>query len=177
MNRGEAMHALILGGARSGKSRHAQGLAEACGLPVTVIATGTARDAEMAARIARHRADRPPHWHTVEVPLHLAGALRAVARPGHCVVVDCLTLWLMNLLEAGEAAFAEERARLLDILPGLPGQVILVANEVGMGVVPMGELTRRFVDEAGHLNQAVAAQVGRVVLVAAGLPLVLKGER
>lgn len=169
------MHALVIGGARSGKSRHAQERAQASGLAVTVVATGQARDPEMAARIARHRADRPAAWQTLEVPLHLAETLAATARADRCVVVDCLTLWLMNLLEAGEDIFAAERAGLLALVPRLPGRVIFVANEVGLGVVPLGTLSRRFVDEAGRLNQDLARLVDRVTLVAAGLPLDLKG--
>lgn len=169
------MRILVLGGARSGKSRHAQALAEASGLAVTVIATGRARDAEMAARIARHRAERPAHWRTVEEPLALADALADAARAECCVVVDCLTLWLLNLLEAGEGVFDAERAKLLRALPGLAGQAIFVANEVGLGVVPLGELSRRFVDEAGWLNQDLARRVERVIFVAAGLPWCLKG--
>lgn len=195
------MLTLILGGARSGKSRHAQTLAEQSGLAVTVIATGRAGDAEMAARIARHRAERPAHWRTVEEPLHLAEALRqaagagslepprslplaaprggvlpALGRPGagQCVLVDCLTLWLMNLLEAGEDTFAGERAALLDCLPTLTGEVIFVSNEIGLGVIPLGELSRRFVDEAGWLNQAIARLCDDVTFIAAGLPLALK---
>ena len=171
------MLTLILGGARSGKSRHAQDLAEASGLPVTVIATGQARDAEMAARIARHRAERPTQWRTVEQPLYLTSALREAAGPGQCVLVDCLTLWLMNLLEAGEAAFAEERASLLAALPMLAGDILLVANEIGLGVIPMGELSRRFVDEAGWLNQDIARLAESVTFVAAGLPLALKSMK
>jgi adenosylcobinamide kinase/adenosylcobinamide-phosphate guanylyltransferase len=165
---------LILGGARSGKSRHAQTLAEQSGLAVTVIATGQARDAEMAARIARHQAERPAHWRTVEQPLHLAEALKLVASTGQCVLVDCLTLWLLNLLEAGETVFARERAALLATLPTLPGDVLLVSNEIGLGVIPMGELSRRFVDEAGWLNQDIARLVDAVTFIAAGLPLALK---
>ncbi|MBI5329819.1 MAG: bifunctional adenosylcobinamide kinase/adenosylcobinamide-phosphate guanylyltransferase [Betaproteobacteria bacterium] len=165
------MRTLILGGARSGKSRHAQALAAASGLPVTFIATGQARDPEMAARIARHQAERPAAWRTREEPLHLAAALDAA--PG-CVLIDCLTLWLLNLLEAGETVFERERALLLDALPRHPGRVILVANEVGLGVIPLGELTRRYVDEAGHLNQAVARIADEVTFIAAGLPLALK---
>jgi len=168
------MLTLILGGARSGKSRFAQTHAEASGLPVTVIATGQARDAEMTARIARHQAERPPHWRTVEEPLHLADALHQAAGAGRCVLVDCLTLWLMNLLEAGEAVFAQERAALLNILPALPGNLLFVSNEVGLGVIPLGELSRRFVDEAGWLNQDIARLAETVTFVAAGLPLVLK---
>ena len=170
------MVTLILGGARSGKSRHAQTLAESSGMAVTLIATAHAGDAEMAARIARHRADRPPHWRTVEEPRNLASALTAAANTGHCVVVDCLTLWLLNLLEAGEPAFCRERAALLECLPTLPGDIVLVANEVGLGVIPLGELTRRFVDEAGRLNQDLARLADAVVFVAAGLPLKLKGR-
>lgn len=178
------MNHLILGGARSGKSRFAQELAAASGLPVTVIATGQARDAEMAARIARHQAERPAGWRTVEEPIHLAAALEATSPPprgegpgeraANLIVVDCLTLWLLNLLEAGEDVFQRERAALLAALPELPGDVLLVANEVGLGVIPMGELTRRYVDEAGWLNQDIARLCERVTLVAAGLPLNLK---
>lgn len=169
------MLTLILGGARSGKSRHAQTLAETSGQTVTLVATARAGDAEMAERIARHRAERPGHWHTVEEPLALAEMLARHAEAGRLIVVDCLTLWLMNLLEAGEEVFQRERAALLAALPGLPGPVVLVANEVGLGVVPLGALSRRFVDEAGRLNQSLAAIADRVVFVAAGLPLPLKG--
>ncbi len=168
------MLTLILGGARSGKSRHAQELALAGGLAVTVIATGEARDAEMAARIARHRAERPSHWRTVEQPLYLTTALQAASGEGRFVLVDCLTLWLMNLLEAGEETFTRERAALLETLPALPGEILLVANEVGLGVIPLGELSRRFVDEAGWLNQDIARLAESVTFVAAGLPLKLK---
>ena len=165
---------LILGGARSGKSRHAQNLAAASGLPVTVIATAQGRDTEMAVRIARHQAERPPHWRTIEQPLHLAEALQQAAGVGQCVLVDCLTLWLMNLIEAGEDVFARERGALLQALPRLAGDILVVSNEVGLGVIPMGELSRRFVDEAGWLNQDIARCAGSVTFVAAGLPLALK---
>ena len=168
------MLSLILGGARSGKSRHAQTLAEAGGLPVTVIATAQARDAEMVARIARHQEERPAHWRTVEEPVRLAEALRQAAGPGQCLLVDCLTLWLLNLLEAGETVFARERAELLKTLPQLPGEILFVSNEVGLGVIPMGELSRRFVDEAGWLNQDIGRLADTVTFVAAGLPLTLK---
>lgn len=171
------MLTLILGGARSGKSRHAQTLAEASGLAVTVVATARAGDGEMAHRIARHRAERPAHWHTVEEPLALADTLDRYAESSRIQVVDCLTLWLLNLLEAGEDVFQRERAALLAGLRHLPGDVVLVANEVGLGVVPLGELSRRFVDEAGRLNQALAGIADEVVLVAAGLPLYLKGRK
>jgi adenosylcobinamide kinase/adenosylcobinamide-phosphate guanylyltransferase len=171
------MRSLILGGARSGKSALAERMAEASGAEIVYVATAQARDAEMAARIAHHRARRPSHWLSVEEPLALADVLRAQARPERCVLVDCLTLWLSNLLGHDDAAlFARERAALLDALPALPGTVLLVSNEVGSGVVPMGELSRRFVDEAGRLHQALAAVCERVLFVAAGLPLALKGE-
>lgn len=171
------MLTLILGGARSGKSRLAQTLAEASRLAVIVVATARAGDAEMAQRIARHRAERPAHWHTVEEPLALAEILDRHAAASRIQVVDCLTLWLLNLLEAGEDVFQREREALLEVLPGLPGDVVLVANEVGLGVVPLGELSRRFVDEAGRLNQALAGIADAVVLVVAGLPHYLKGRK
>lgn len=170
------MLTLVLGGARSGKSGHAQRLAENSGLAVSVIATARAGDGEMAARIERHRIERPQHWSTVEEPLALARALRQSAESRRFLVVDCLTLWLLNLLEAGETVFRRERADLLEVLPRLPGNVALVANEVGLGVIPLGELSRRFVDEAGWLNQALARIADEVVFVAAGLPMTLKGK-
>lgn len=168
------MKDLLLGGARSGKSALAERLAEASGLTVTYVATATAGDAEMAERIAHHRARRPPGWGVVEEPVHLAAALQSAAGAKRCLVVDCLTLWLTNLL-ADEALFQRERAALLDTLPELPGRIILVSNEVGMGIVPLGELSRRFCDEAGRLHQALAPLCDRVAFVAAGLPLMLKG--
>jgi len=171
------MRTLILGGARSGKSALAERLAAESGHEVVYIATAQAHDEEMAARIAHHRAQRPSHWLSVEEPLALADALQAQARPGRCVLVDCLTLWLSNLLgDADTERFTRERDALLQLLPSLKGQVLLVSNEVGLGVVPMGELTRRFVDEAGRLHQSLAAQCERVVFVAAGLPMPLKGN-
>lgn len=169
------MHTLILGGARSGKSALAERLAEADGGEVVYLATAQAHDAEMAARIGHHRERRPAHWVTVEEPLHLAAALRTHARAGRCVLVDCLTLWLSNLLGSDADRFEAERDALLGVVPGLPGTVLLVSNEVGLGVVPMGELSRRFVDEAGRLHQSLATRCERVLFVAAGLPLALKG--
>ncbi len=165
------MKELILGGARSGKSAHAQRRAADSGLPVTVIVTGSAGDEEMAERIAHHRATRPADWRVVEAPCSLAAALRAETAMGRCVIVDCLTLWLMNVIDRN---FAAERQALLDALPGLPGEVLFVANEIGLGIVPLGEETRRFRDEAGRLNQDIAAACERATFVAAGLPLPLK---
>jgi adenosylcobinamide kinase/adenosylcobinamide-phosphate guanylyltransferase len=168
---------LVLGGARSGKSRLAERLAVDSGLEVVYVATAGAGDGEMTERIAAHRARRPPSWRLVEEPLRLAAALREQAAPERCLLVDCLTLWLSNLLCADEPRmYAQEREALLEAFGQLPGQVIVVSNEVGLGVVPMGALSRRFVDEAGWLHQALAAVCERVVFTAAGLPLVMKGD-
>ena len=170
------MLTLILGGARSGKSRLALQRAEASGKPVAFIATAQAHDAEMADRIARHQAERPAHWTTVEAPLDLAGAIQS-AQAG-CIVVDCLTLWLTNCLcQPDPAAFDSQRAALLAALAARSdAELILVSNETGLGIVPLGALTRRFVDEAGWLNQDLARLADDVIFVAAGLPLVLKGN-
>jgi adenosylcobinamide kinase/adenosylcobinamide-phosphate guanylyltransferase len=170
------MRELILGGARSGKSALAQQRAEASGLAVTYVATATPGDGEMASRIARHQADRPDHWALVEEPRDLGGVLRGQATAATCLLVDCLTLWLSNLLAAGDADFERSRADFLAALTEAPGTVILVSNEVGQGVVPADPLSRRFVDEAGRLHQAVAARCERVTLVTAGLPMTLKGD-
>lgn len=166
------MKELILGGARSGKSAYAERQALASGKVPVYIATGWADDDEMVARIARHRADRGDAWLLVEEPLHLAQALLAVDAPGRVLVVDCLTLWLSNCLHMGDWQAARER--LLEVLPGLVADVHLVSNEVGSGIVPLGSLPRRFVDEAGWLHQALAQVCDQVTLVAAGLPLGLK---
>ncbi|MBF8667860.1 bifunctional adenosylcobinamide kinase/adenosylcobinamide-phosphate guanylyltransferase [Pseudomonas putida] len=167
---------LILGGARSGKSRLAEQLASASGLPVTYIATSQPLDGEMNERVLLHRQRRPDDWGVIEEPLALAAVLRAEAAEGRCLLVDCLTLWLTNLLMLeNDQRLAEERDALLACLKQLPGTVILVSNETGLGVVPMGELTRRYVDQAGWLHQAVAERCQRVVLTVAGLPLILKG--
>ncbi len=169
---------LILGGARSGKSRFAERLAAESGLAVTYIATSQALDGEMTERIAHHRERRPAHWALVEEPLQLARVLREQAAANRCLLVDCLTLWLTNLLMLDDAArLAEERDALLECLDGLPGRTLLVSNETGLGVVPLGELTRRYVDEAGWLHQAVAERAQRVTFMVAGLPMTLKGEQ
>lgn len=167
---------LILGGARSGKSRLAEKLASDSGLAVTYIATSQPLDGEMSARVAHHRERRPPEWALIEEPLELARVLRETARAERCLLVDCLTLWLTNLLMLDSPErLAQEREALLDCLAALPGDIVLVSNETGMGVVPLGELTRRYVDEAGWLHQALAERCQRVVLTVAGLPLTLKG--
>lgn len=168
-----AIH-LILGGARSGKSRHAQSLAEAFDATLVFIATGEAHDAEMAARIDRHRTDRGARWRTVEAPLALAEAIRLSSAPDHLLLVDCLTLWTSNLMHAGRDV-AEATAELIATLRAAPGPVILVANEVGLGIVPDNALARAFRDAAGQMNQAIAAAADRVTFVTAGLPMILKG--
>jgi len=172
------MRTLILGGARSGKSRLAEKLAADTGLAVTYIATAEAHDPEMAGRIEQHRARRHAHWNVVEEPLALAGAIEMHGAPDRCVLVDCLTLWLTNLLLHPEPeTFARERAALLNVVARAPGRLILVGNETGMGIVPMGELSRRFCDEAGWAHQELAALCDNVLLTVAGLPLTLKGTR
>jgi adenosylcobinamide kinase / adenosylcobinamide-phosphate guanylyltransferase len=165
---------LVLGGARSGKSRHAECVlqgAAACG---TYCATAEAGDAEMAQRIAAHRARRGSFWHTIEEPLALAPVIAAESSPGRPLLIDCVTLWLSNLMFA-ERSVEEEAEALCAALRLAAGPVVLVANEVGLGLVPETSLGRRFRDAAGRLNQQIAALADRVVLVAAGLPLVLKG--
>jgi len=168
---------LILGGARSGKSRLAERLADESGLDVVYIATSQPLDGEMKARVVQHRARRPAHWALVEEPLQLARVLGEQAASGRCLLVDCLTLWLTNLLLLDDPArLAAEREALLDCVSKLPGRILLVSNETGLGVVPLGELSRRYVDEAGWLHQALAERCERVVFTLAGLPMLLKGE-
>lgn len=164
---------LVLGGTRSGKTRWALAAAEGSGLAPVMVATAEAGDAEMAERIARHRAERDARWRKVEAPLDLAGALAALG-PGDGAVVDCLTLWLSNLMHAGADLAAA--ADLLEAALHAPGALWLVSNEVGWGVVPDNALARRFRDEAGRLHQRLATRADGVVLVAAGLPLALKGD-
>ena len=164
---------LVLGGARSGKSRLGERLVlEADAAPV-YLATAHAGDAEMADRIRRHREDRGGRWQTVEEPLALAERLAEVAAADRAVLVDCLTLWLSNLMQA-ERDVERETERLVRALPELPGRIVLVSNEVGLGIVPDNPLARRFRDAAGRLHQSVAAAAHSVLFVAAGLPVVLK---
>ena len=167
---------LILGGARSGKSRLAEKLAAESGCAVTYIATSQPLDGEMNERVRHHRERRPEHWALIEEPIELARVLRDNARADACLLVDCLTLWLTNLLMLEDLQrLNAERDALLECLAELSGEILFVSNETGMGVVPLGELTRRYVDEAGWLHQALAERCQRVVLTVAGLPLTLKG--
>lgn len=170
------MQALILGGARSGKSAFAEKVAQHSGQPVVYIATAQAHDHEMQQRIAHHRNSRPAHWLTLEEPLALAACLQQHAAPGRLLLVDCLTLWLTNLLCLDDKNRLQmETQALLADLAQLPGDVLLVSNEVGLGVVPLGELTRRYLDTAGRLHQQLAAQLPHVTFLVAGLPQTLKG--
>lgn len=168
---------LILGGVRSGKSRLAERLATESQLPVIFIATATGDDDEMRSRIAMHREQRPAHWQVIEEPLSLASALQRHDSDRHCLLVDCLTLWLTNLLlHPDPMRFAAEQTAFLETLPQIKGKLILVSNETNMGIVPLGELSRRYCDEAGRLHQATAALCDQVILTVAGLPLVVKGD-
>ena len=167
----------ILGGVRSGKSRFADQRALESGYPVTYIATALAGDDEMKKRIDAHQRQRCSSWQTLEEPYHLALALCANTRPQHCVIVDCLTLWLCNLLcNRGEDELKRQYDELILLLPSLPGCVIFVANETNMGVMPMGDLTRRYCDEAGRLHQDIARISNRVTLMIAGIPQMLKED-
>lgn len=167
----------ILGGCRSGKSRHAIVLAEGyTDRKKIFVATATPGDEEMTARIAKHRADRGPDWTTVETPVRLPECIADVGRDENVVLVDCLTLWLNNLLMEKRDAdrIRQETARLVTALQGVAGPVIVVSNEVGAGIVPENPLTRRFRDEMGAINQAIAACADTVVLMVAGIPVKVK---
>lgn len=165
---------LVLGGARSGKSAFAERLVAETGLSRHYIATGRAFDDEMRARIARHREDRGDGWQTHEEPLALAARIRDVARADRAVLVDCLTLWVTNLMLEGRD-IAAESSSLLEAIQQAPGRIVLVSNEVGLGIVPENRMAREFRDHAGRLHQKVAALVPEVYFVAAGLPLKMKG--
>jgi adenosylcobinamide kinase/adenosylcobinamide-phosphate guanylyltransferase len=171
-------HELVTGGTRSGKSRFAERRALAHPGPVVYVATTQryADDAEFEQRIQRHRERRPPHWALVETGPDLAATLREHAKAGSLVLVDCLGMWLMQFCgeEGFKDAWPAARAALLEALAEVKGEVVLVSNEIGWGVVGMSALTRRYVDELGWLNQAVAERCARVTLVACGLPLTLK---
>lgn len=170
---------LILGGARSGKSRYAEQQAQHSGLPVLYVATAEAGDTEMQQRIEQHRQRRPAQWQTLEEPIQLAAVIQRHAHAQQCLLIDCLTLWLCNVLfdrqgEFQASRFSEQRAALLQTLKHTAGHLILVSNEVGQGVVAADPMTRRFVDEAGFLHQNLAQLCDHVTLLTAGLPLRLK---
>lgn len=167
---------LVLGGARSGKSAYAeQKIGTLESLSVLYIATAGAGDTEMQARIAAHQQSRPAHWHTLESPLQLADAINQHALDYDYILVDCLTLWLSNCLcHKQPEIFSQQREALLKSLKSFNGKLLLVSNEVGTGIVPMGELSRKFVDEAGWLHQAIAQIADNVTWVVAGLPQKLK---
>lgn len=166
---------LVLGGARSGKSRYAEQKMLGNGKQRFYLATAQALDEEMEQRIETHRLKRASGWTTVEEPLHLSSTLTRIDGPDRCILVDCLTLWVSNLLHAGPViSLREKKQELLNILPGLAADVYLVSNEVGWGIVPLGELSRIFVDEAGWLQQDLVRICDRVTLIVAGLPLRLK---
>lgn len=171
---------LTLGGARSGKSSYAEKLATETGLPVTYIATAQVYDDEFKARVQHHKDRRPASWTLVEEPHYLTEALARINAPNQCVIVDCLTLWLAQWICADcnppkNSSWQSERDAFLKLLPNLSGTIILVSNEVGMGIVPLGEINRQFQDEQGRLNQAVANIADKVSFIAAGLPINLKG--
>lgn len=174
------MKHLILGGARSGKSRHAQTLAEQQeqqGFDIVFLATADPQhnDEAMQARVKKHQDDRPAHWNTVECPLTLADELAQQAQANRLILVDCLTLWLTNcLMQEDQQYWPQQKEALLSIIKEIPGQIVFVSNEVGNGIVPLGELSRRFVDECGWLHQQLAETCDTVTLVTAGLPLTLK---
>ncbi|MBD0242985.1 bifunctional adenosylcobinamide kinase/adenosylcobinamide-phosphate guanylyltransferase [Acinetobacter baumannii] len=169
---------LILGGARSGKSRLAEQTAISMQLAVTYVATAQALDPEMQSRIVHHQNQRPAHWSLVEEPLFLAKTLQKIDRPNQIILVDCLTLWLTNLLLLEDQNIQQfECEQLLRVLPTLQSEIILVSNETGLGVVPLGEISRRFVDEAGRLHQALGQIADKVVFCVAGFPMILKGEK
>jgi adenosylcobinamide kinase/adenosylcobinamide-phosphate guanylyltransferase len=170
---------LVLGGARSGKSAYAEKLAMESGLPVTYIATAQVYDEEFGARIQHHRLHRPAEWPTIETPHYLADSLIAHAGDQRCLIVDCLTVWLAQCIcpdcfPPEGIDWTVQRETLLNTLPQLPGKIIFVSNEVGMGIVPLGEINRQFQDEQGRLNQKLARLCQHVTFIAAGLPLQLK---
>ncbi|QXA09142.1 bifunctional adenosylcobinamide kinase/adenosylcobinamide-phosphate guanylyltransferase [Acinetobacter pittii] len=169
---------LILGGARSGKSRLAEQTAISMQLPVTYVATAQALDSEMQSRIAHHQNQRPAHWSLVEEPLFLAKVLQKIDGSNQIILVDCLTLWLTNLLLLDDPNVQQfECEQLLKVLPTLESEIILVSNETGLGVVPIGEISRRFVDEAGRLHQRLGQIADKVMFCVAGFPMILKGEK
>ena len=172
MNKGRII--LVLGGARSGKSAFAESLIDQCGFAKAYLATGQVFDDEMNRRVGLHKARRGPEWELAEEPLDLCGALSRIASPKRAVLVDCLTLWVTNLMMA-ERDQVDEANALATALKTLPGTFVLVSNEVGQGIVPDNAMARAFRDHSGLLHQKVAAMADEVYFVTAGLPQKLKG--
>ncbi|MDO6777214.1 bifunctional adenosylcobinamide kinase/adenosylcobinamide-phosphate guanylyltransferase [Shewanella sp. 10N.286.52.C2] len=176
------MKQLIIGGARSGKSKMAQNYASQWQSntqgEVIVIVTAQNKDGAMAKRIAHHQANRPPHWQTVESHLALASTLQRHSQADNLIMVDCLTLWLSNVLlhdaEQSTNQYPVMKRQLIDTIKALSGEIVLIGNEVGQGVVPMGALCREFVDQSGWLHQSIAECVDKVTVSIAGLPMVIK---
>lgn len=170
------MKTLILGGVRSGKSRLAQDIAIKSNKPVIYIATATSNDEEMQVRIEQHKSSRPNNWLVIEEPMQLASTLAKYNQRNSLIIIDCLTLWLTNLLLDDDVQTLDrERTALFEALQDNANEIILISNETGLGIMPLGELTRRFGDEAGITNQLLASLCDRVILTVAGLPLTLKG--
>lgn len=170
---------LILGGARSGKSVYAEKLANESNLPVTYIATAQVYDDEFKARVQHHKSRRPANWALIEEPHHLTQTLADLSASNQCLIVDCLTLWLAQWIcpdcnPPKDSSWQLEREEFLRLLQTFSGRIILVSNEVGMGIVPLGEINRQFQDEQGRLNQAVATVANNVTFIVAGLPIKLK---
>ncbi|EJO33979.1 bifunctional adenosylcobinamide kinase/adenosylcobinamide-phosphate guanylyltransferase [Acinetobacter radioresistens] len=169
---------LILGGARSGKSRLAEKIALESGLNVIYIATAQPLDEEMQERILHHQESRPREWQVIEEPLYLSEKLQEIDAQNQLILIDCLTLWMSNLLlqDASELQMSQCQ-KLLTILPNLKSEIILVSNETGLGVVPMGNISRKFIDESGRLHQQIGQIVQKVVFCVAGFPIILKEEK
>jgi adenosylcobinamide kinase/adenosylcobinamide-phosphate guanylyltransferase len=172
------MKHLILGGARSGKSHYAELCAAESGLDVLYLATAQAFDEEMQQRIKQHQQQRPNHWDLIEEPINLVSVLKNKASATTCILVDCLTLWVSNHLcsEEYKSQLETNVDSLIKVLPDLPGKIIFVSNEVSMGIIPMGEINRQFVDEAGRLHQRLATVCENVILMVAGIPTVIKSD-
>lgn len=173
------MKELILGGARSGKSHFAEVVATESGLDVLYVATAQAHDDEMQQRIQHHQQQRPDHWQLIEEPINLVSVLKDNANTSTCILVDCLTLWLSNQLCSDKYKNQIEKnvTELVEVVSNLPGKIIFVSNEVSMGIIPVGEINRKFVDEAGRLHQRLAAVCDNVILMVAGIPGYIKGNK
>ncbi len=171
------MKTLLLGGVKSGKSKLAESMAIESGEAVTLIVTACAKDAEMQARIEHHKRSRPAYWQVIEEPLSLADALLQPLQSDNYIIIDCLTMWVTNLLlHKDNNIFVKETSAFIDIVSRTSRSVTMISNETSMGIIPMGELTRRFCDETGLLHQTLASECDNVILTIAGLPMALKGS-